>query len=171
MTESFGHFGANLALPVDEGEKVDGLFGATNGVQHRRKDFAPVVQHRNSIALGRRDPHGSLKRASRAAHLFFWSQRRASRLFIAHVPLLLREMVHSRDLTRRPSLRPAAPVRRFSALRVEPPQRRRKIKKCSTTNSIRAMPQRRPGGRTSNRTKNSTRRTDLSQLLPTPTRT
>src|ERR1035437_2411976 len=99
-TESLGHRVADLALPVDEGEKVDRALGVTNGVQHRRKDLAPVAQHGNSIALGRRNPHDSFERASRPVYQFVRRQRRTSSAFIGHALLPLVERDRSRDLTR-----------------------------------------------------------------------
>jgi hypothetical protein len=98
-TESVGHFGADLAFPVDEGEKVDRVLGATNSVQHRRKDLASVVQHRDAIAFGRWDPDDPFERASRAADQFIWRQRHVLNALTLHALRPALELDHSPDLT------------------------------------------------------------------------
>ena len=45
--------GADLSLPIDEGEEIDGRLRRLDRVQHRREDLVAVAQDVDAIALGR----------------------------------------------------------------------------------------------------------------------
>ena len=56
-----GQLGADLALPVDEGEEVDRVLGLVDRIEHRREDLVAVAQHVDAVALGGGDAEHALE--------------------------------------------------------------------------------------------------------------
>ena len=63
---------SDLALPVDEGEEVDGVLGRLDRLEHRGEDLVTVAEDVDAIALGRGHADDPLERAARALHRVVW---------------------------------------------------------------------------------------------------
>ena len=50
-TQPSGQLLADLALPIDEGQEVDGALGGVDGLEHRREDLVAVAQDLDAVAF------------------------------------------------------------------------------------------------------------------------
>jgi hypothetical protein len=76
LGEQLGHLPADGALPVDEGEEVDGRGGRGHRLEHGREDPVAVAQHLDRVALGRRHAEQALEGAPEMQVIGHPGQRR-----------------------------------------------------------------------------------------------
>jgi hypothetical protein len=61
LRERLSEDAPDVAVPVDEGQQVDGPLGRPDGVEHRGEDLVAVVQHVDLVALRRGDAQEALE--------------------------------------------------------------------------------------------------------------
>ncbi len=72
LGQELSHVATDRALPVDEGQEVDGGGGRPDGLEHGREDAVAVAQHVDLVALGGRHTQQPFERppvADRSDHI------------------------------------------------------------------------------------------------------
>jgi hypothetical protein len=64
LGQRLGEGRADLASPVDEGQKVDRVLRPGDGLEHRGEDLVAVAEDVDATPLGRRDPEDPFERAT-----------------------------------------------------------------------------------------------------------